>query len=144
MPKLIPPTSIAGGNRHNIILHVAQGPRDDAERLPQIAAEALTAARRARDMFDDMPPELIRRHRRLIDRISAEIQGRFVHRPLFRELARDFSLACDAWLVANGRDDTVEEPQRLVAEACEGSELVADIVSAECAIASLRARRAQA
>jgi hypothetical protein len=49
MQKRLPmPTSIPTGNAHNILLHVEHGPRDERDRVLQIAREGLAAARQAR------------------------------------------------------------------------------------------------
>ena len=49
MPKRLPmPGSIPTGNAHNVLLHIEHGPRDEWDRVLQIAREGLAAAREAR------------------------------------------------------------------------------------------------
>ncbi|MGP3699708.1 hypothetical protein [Rhodobacter sp. NSM] len=137
------PTTIPAQNNHRVIHFSGDAPRPDFERLEELAADGVAAARRAMALVALLPTHLfnplqeqlkmlsphIRRRRLLSERAWEELQ-------LFvGELVR---------LQPQGPDEGAEpvaEIGRLMRDALDASHRVADLVAAEREIAWLRGVR---
>lgn len=131
------PQSIRGQNTHRIILHVEK-PRSLVEQAEQAAAEGLLAARRVLAALDDLPPEVARTARPVFDKLHRHLEDRAIFAPVFRDLAAEALAALDGALVHYGRDDSVESPRALLAEAVEASRTVEDYMAAQRAVRAMR------
>ncbi|MGK7295358.1 MAG: hypothetical protein ACNS61_05920 [Candidatus Wenzhouxiangella sp. M2_3B_020] len=138
MSRIPLPTSFRSENTHRLVVHLEHGPRDITERTALAAVEALAAARRALAAIYDMPPEIVRGNRRILDAVRRGLSEREIFTPRFRELACEALTEFDGWLAMHGQDDSASIPRALLAEVVEASERVADLLAAQKAARPVR------
>ncbi|SFP61080.1 hypothetical protein [Tranquillimonas alkanivorans] len=85
-----------------------------------------------------MPPEAARTARPVFDKLRRNLEDRAIFEPVFRDLATEALAALDGWLVHHGRDNSVETPRALLAEAVAASHTVDDCMAAPRAVRAMR------
>jgi hypothetical protein len=132
MHKRLPlPGSIPTGNAYNILLHVEHGPRDEMDRVLQIAREGLAAARQVRrhllSIRDTAPEDA----QLLVDFVCDQIDARSIFGSAFREAAQRLRVDMQQW----GTPD--EELITIIDQfdrALDAAEVIADMSAAMCAL----------
>jgi hypothetical protein len=132
MHKRLPmPGSIPTGDAYNILLHVEHGPRDEMDRVLQIAREGLAAARKLRSdlhVLTEMVPD---EARLLVEHVCDHVAARNIFGSSFREAAERLRLDVQHWsLPAEEREKILDQLER----ALHASETVADASAAAMAL----------
>jgi hypothetical protein len=125
------PGSIPGANAHNILLHIDHGPRDETDRVLQIAREGLAAARYARRELLSLRGAIPDDARLLADHVCDLIASRNAFGTVFREAAERLYEDSHGWGLSE------EEHTRLLhllETALEASETVSDMSAAVLAM----------
>ena len=132
MPKRLPmPGSIPTGNAHNILLHVEHGPRDERDRVLQIAREGLAAARQARHHLLSLQGAVPEEARLLVDVVCDHIAARDTFGPGFRDAAERLCLDLRSWGLHGEELSTILDG---LERALEAAETVADLSAAALAL----------
>ncbi|MGI1661338.1 hypothetical protein ACRDNQ_03770 [Palleronia sp. KMU-117] len=132
MQKRLPmPGSIPTGNAYNILLHLEHGPRDERDRVLQIAREGLAAARHARRHLLSLQGAVPDDAQLLVDVVCDHIAARNTFGDAFREATQ--RLCCDmrSWGL---RDEELSTILNGLERALEAAETVADLSAAALAL----------
>jgi hypothetical protein len=132
MQKRLPmPGSIPTGNAHNILLHVEHGPRDERDRVLQIAREGLAAARQARHHLLSLQGAVPEEAQLLVDVVCDHISARNTFGAAFREAAQRLCLDLHCWGLPVEELSTILDR---LERALEAVETVADLSAAALAL----------
>jgi hypothetical protein len=132
MQKRLPmPGSIPTGNAYNILLHVEHGPRDERDRVLQIAREGLAAARQARRHLLSLQEAIPEGAQLLVDVVCDHIASRNTFGTAFRESAR--RLCCDMRRWGPPEED-LSTILDCLERALDAAETVADLSAAALAL----------
>jgi hypothetical protein len=121
------PGSIPTGNAYNILLHVEHGPRDERDRVLQIAREGLAAARQARQHLLSLRGAVPEDAQLLVDIVCDHVAARNTFGDAFREAAQRLCLDMLGWGIPNEELSTIIDR---LERALEATETVADLSAA--------------
>jgi hypothetical protein len=132
MDKRLPlPGSIPTGNAYNILLHVEHGPRDELDRVLQIAREGLAAARKLQSNLHVLTEMVPDEAKLLVEHLCEHVAARNIFGSSFREAAGRLRLDVQHWSLP------VEEREKILDwldRALDASETVADASAAAMAL----------
>ena len=131
------PGGIASGNSHRVVL--VSPPATDHERLQDLVADGVGAARRAMAATEGLPPALL-------DALAPEaelirrrvLEDRNLLRDDVRAALGQYADTAEAWLGAKGLDPAVAAVVEDVHRALGASHRVADLVAAGIEVQRLR------
>jgi hypothetical protein len=132
MQKRLPmPGSIPTGNAYNILLHVEHGPRDERDRVLQIAREGLAAARQARQHLLSLQEAVPEEAQLLVDVVCDHIAARNTFGDGFREPAQRLCRDMRCWGIP---DEELSKILDRLERALDAAETVADMLAASRAL----------
>jgi hypothetical protein len=137
------PTSFPRENTHRVVVFTPDRPTRDSDRLEDIAADALAAAREALLLIRDLPGDLITPVEGLRLQLASEVEEQAMLSEEFRTVAGALIEALGAVLP----DDCPGELAKAVAclrAARQSSSRVSDLLAAERAIGAARKATAPA
>jgi hypothetical protein len=135
------PTSFPKENNHRLVVFTPDRPTRDSDRLEDIAADALAAAREALLLIRDLPDDLKAPVEGLRDRLASEVEEQAMLSDGFRNAAGALIEVLGEFLPDDGPGDLTRAVACLRA-ARQNSSRVTDLLAAERAIRATRSTTA--